>query len=154
MKTLNRKRFITLSAIAAGFISLFSFCFASWTFVQDKDVGFGFQSSEAKPVAYIVGKNEKYSSIEKAVSVANGLDSSKKIGYQTGTTGEYYVTGDESWGFAGFDALGVGYSTGALAVQDLINGNALAAAGNNEYGRCDKGMVQMILAKLYLNAEV
>ena len=38
--------------------------------------------------------------------------------------------------------------------QDLINGNALAAAGNNEYGRCDKGMVQMILAKLYLNAEV
>lgn len=77
MKTLNRKRFITLSAIAAGFISLFSFCFGSWTFVQDKDLGFGFQSSKAKPVAYIVGKNEKYSSIEKAVSVANGLDSSK-----------------------------------------------------------------------------
>lgn len=77
MKTLNRKRFITLSAIAAGFISLFSFCFGSWTFIHDQDVGFGFQSSEAKPVAYIVGRDEKYSSIEKAVSVANGLDSSK-----------------------------------------------------------------------------
>lgn len=61
--------------------------------------------------------------VEDVEKILNGLDSSKKIGYQTGTTGEYYVTGDESWGFAGFDALGVGYSTGALAVQDLINGN-------------------------------
>lgn len=38
--------------------------------------------------------------------------------------------------------------------EALINGNDLAAAGKNEYGRCDKGMVQMILAKLYLNAEI
>ena len=81
MKTLNRKRFITLSAIVAGFISLFSFCFASWTFVQDKDVGFGFQSSEAKPVAYIVGRDEKYTTIEKAVKVANALDPTAKTSY-------------------------------------------------------------------------
>ncbi len=32
--------------------------------------------------------------------------------------------------------------------------SALAEPGRNEYGRCDKGMVQMILAKLYLNAEI
>ncbi len=38
--------------------------------------------------------------------------------------------------------------------KDLLAGNDLAAAGKNEYGRCDKGMVQMILAKLYLNAEI
>ena len=37
---------------------------------------------------------------------------------------------------------------------DLINGNGLASAGSGEYGRADKGMVMMILAKLYLNAEV
>jgi len=36
----------------------------------------------------------------------------------------------------------------------LIDGSDLAEAGKNEYGRCDKGMVMMILAKLYLNAEV
>ncbi len=78
MKTLNRKRFITLSAIAAGFISLFSFCFGSWTFVQDKDVGFGFQSSEAKPVAYLSSnKDVKYSSLDKAVKVAKGLANSQ-----------------------------------------------------------------------------
>ena len=38
--------------------------------------------------------------------------------------------------------------------KDLINGNDLAAEGTNVYGRCDKGFVKMILAKLYLNAEV
>lgn len=38
--------------------------------------------------------------------------------------------------------------------KELINGNDLAAEGTNVYGRCDKGFVKMILAKLYLNAEV
>lgn len=38
--------------------------------------------------------------------------------------------------------------------NDLISGTALAEPGKNVYGRCDKGMVQMILAKLYLNAEI
>ena len=38
--------------------------------------------------------------------------------------------------------------------NDLLDGSDLAEPGKNEYGRCDKGMVQMILAKLYLNAEV
>lgn len=71
MKMLNRKRFITLSAIAAGFISLFSFCFGSWTFIQDQDVGFGFQDSNAQPVAYIDGKDTiKYSTVKKALDVA------------------------------------------------------------------------------------
>lgn len=36
----------------------------------------------------------------------------------------------------------------------LIEGDDLAAEGENVYGRCDKGFVKMILAKLYLNAEV
>lgn len=38
--------------------------------------------------------------------------------------------------------------------KDLLAGNDLAAPGKNEYGRADKGLVQMILAKLYLNAEI
>lgn len=36
----------------------------------------------------------------------------------------------------------------------LADDSALAGVGRNIYGRCDKGMVKMILAKLYLNAEV
>lgn len=38
--------------------------------------------------------------------------------------------------------------------KELIEGKDLAAEGQNVYGRCDKGFVKMILAKLYLNAEV
>lgn len=39
-------------------------------------------------------------------------------------------------------------------LKDLIGGTALPEVGRNEYGRCDKGLAQMLLAKLYLNAEV
>ena len=46
-----------------------------------------------------------------------------KVGVQTGTTGQFYVEGDEGWGFAGFPVEGVGYKNGSLAVQDLLNGN-------------------------------
>ena len=38
--------------------------------------------------------------------------------------------------------------------NNLLGGNDLAAIGANEYGRADKGLVKMILAKLYLNAAV
>lgn len=38
--------------------------------------------------------------------------------------------------------------------KDLIENAALRAPGAAEYGRADKGLVMMILAKLYLNAEV
>ncbi len=47
-----------------------------------------------------------------------------KIGVQTGTTGQYFVNGDEDWGFdgiAGFTANG--YNNGGLAVNDMKNGN-------------------------------
>lgn len=37
---------------------------------------------------------------------------------------------------------------------ELLADSNLADPGKNEYGRADKGLVQMILAKLYLNAEV
>ena len=38
--------------------------------------------------------------------------------------------------------------------KDLLASNDLAEAGKAEYGRADKGLVMMILAKLYLNAQV
>ena len=44
-------------------------------------------------------------------------------GFQSGTTAQYYVEGDEEWGFPGLKAQAKGYDSGALAVQDMINGN-------------------------------
>lgn len=55
-------------------------------------------------------------------AILNTFDAETKIGVQNGTTGQFYVEGDESWGFAGFAATCVGYKNGSLAVQDLING--------------------------------
>ena len=51
------------------------------------------------------------------------LSSDKKIGVQTGTTGQFYVEGDPDWGFDGYDVECVGYKSGSLAVQDMLNGN-------------------------------
>ena len=50
-----------------------------------------------------------------------------KVGVQNGTTGLYYVEGDDDWGFDGYTNLdATGYTTVALAVQDLIAGNVAA----------------------------
>lgn len=56
-------------------------------------------------------------------AILNAKTDSTKIGFQNGTTGEFYVGGDEGWGFPGFPVKSVGYKSGSLAVQDLLNGN-------------------------------
>jgi len=61
--------------------------------------------------------------VEDVEAVLKGLDTSTKVGVQTGTTGQFYLEGDEDWGFEGFDVEVVGYKSGSLAVQDMINGN-------------------------------
>lgn len=60
---------------------------------------------------------------EEVEAYLSGLDSSTKIGFQTGTTAQFYVEGDEEWGFDGFPVKGVGYKSDSLAVQDMLNGN-------------------------------
>lgn len=66
---------------------------------------------------------DKCKTAEDVEKILNSYDDTTKIGYQNGTTGQFYVNGDEGWGFAGFKAKGVGYKNGSLAVQDMINGN-------------------------------
>ncbi len=56
-------------------------------------------------------------------AILKSKDSKTKIGYQNGTTGQFYVEGDEGWGFEGFKTSTTGYRNGSLAVQDLLNGN-------------------------------
>ena len=57
------------------------------------------------------------------IAVLNGFDSSIKVGFQNGTTGQFFVEGDEGWGFEGFSVTPVGYKNGSLAIQDMLNGN-------------------------------
>ncbi len=60
---------------------------------------------------------------EDVEAVLSGLDSKTRIGVQNGTTGKFYVEGDEDWGFQGYNVECVGYKSGSLAVQDMLNGN-------------------------------
>ncbi len=61
--------------------------------------------------------------VEDVEAVLNALPAETKIGVQTGTTGQFYVTGDADWGFAGFPVNCTTYEVGSLAAQDLLNGN-------------------------------
>jgi len=56
-------------------------------------------------------------------AILAGFDDKTSIGVQNGTTAQYYVEGDADWGFDGFAATCTGYTSGALAVQDMLNGN-------------------------------
>ena len=60
---------------------------------------------------------------EEVEEVLKGLGSDVTIGCQTGTTGQFYVDGDERLGFEGLTAQSRGYQNASLAMQDLINGN-------------------------------
>lgn len=71
--------------------------------------------------------------------ILKGFDNTTKIGYQNGTTAQFYVLGDAEWEFDGFAVEGKGYDNGALAVQDLINGNI-------SYVIIDAAPAQMIAA--------
>lgn len=61
--------------------------------------------------------------VEDVEKILNSFGEETKIGFQNGTTGQLYVEGDEDWGFAGYKVTGKGYGSGALAVQDMLNGN-------------------------------
>lgn len=56
-------------------------------------------------------------------AILNATEGAATVGFQNGTTGNFYVVGDADWGFDGLNVQPKGYDNGALAVQDLINGN-------------------------------
>lgn len=56
-------------------------------------------------------------------AILSAKDKSYTIGTQAGTTGFMYSNGDEGFGYEGFTNLTTNaYSTGALAMMDLVNG--------------------------------
>lgn len=60
---------------------------------------------------------------EDVEAILSKFGSDIKIGVQNGTTGQFYVEGDADWGFDGYKTECIGYKSGSLAVQDMINGN-------------------------------
>lgn len=59
--------------------------------------------------------------IEDVEAILNELDDSTVIGVQKGTTGNFYVEGNAD--YEGFDVETKVFTSGSLAIQDMINGN-------------------------------
>lgn len=57
------------------------------------------------------------------ITKLNSMNNDVKVGVQSGTTGQFFCEGDEGWGFDGFAFETVPLANGALAVQDVLNGN-------------------------------
>ena len=60
---------------------------------------------------------------EDVAAILNEKDATTKVGFQAGTTGQFYTEGDADWGFDGYAVEAIGYDNGSLAVQDMLNGN-------------------------------
>lgn len=72
---------------------------------------------------------------EDVEKVLAGLAKDTKIGVQTGTTGQDYLTGAN--GFAGFKNLkDVGFTTGSLAISAMINGDVSLVIIDEAPGTC------------------
>ncbi len=101
---------------------------AGLTITEDRKESVNFSKSyyNASQKIVVLESNTDYDECktkEDVEAILNELDSDAKIGVQIGTTGQFYVEGDEDWGFEGFDVKCIGYKSGSLAVQDMINGN-------------------------------
>lgn len=56
-------------------------------------------------------------------AILKGFGKDVKVGVQSATTGQKYCEGDADWGFDGFGFTTMPYNSGALAVQNILNGN-------------------------------
>ena len=61
--------------------------------------------------------------VEDVVAILNAMGADIKAGAQTGTTGELYIEGDDEFGFDGYNVTLETYNSGAMAVEDMLNGN-------------------------------
>lgn len=84
---------------------------------------------QASQKIVVASDNTDFDECKTAEDVENVLKAlaGKKVGYQIGTTGNWYVAGDEGWGFDGFANIEAkGYKTAQLAIQDIVNGQIYA----------------------------
>ncbi len=91
-----------------------------------KLVSFSDTYYEAAQKLIVKSDDDKFDSCktkEDVEKLLDGLDKSVKIGVQSGTTGNSYVKGDDSFGFDGLKAEAVGYTNGSLAVTAMLNGD-------------------------------
>jgi len=68
---------------------------------------------------------------EDVAAILAELDKTSKIGCQTGTTGEFYIKGDEDLGFDGLKAEAATYKYVALAITAMQQGQVKYVIADN-----------------------
>ena len=98
----------------------------------------------ASQMLIVAGDDTTFDNCKTAADVEaifNTFGTNVVVGVQKGTTGEFYCKGDAGWGFDGFGFTTKANTTGALAVQDIVNGNA-------QYVIIDEGPAKAITANV------
>lgn len=62
-------------------------------------------------------------SADEIIAVLNEMTEQTVIGVQAGTTGQFFVEGNEDWEFTKLPVTCKTYKNGSLAIQDMLNGN-------------------------------
>ncbi len=96
----------------------------------------------------VIAKSGSAIAAATSVEQIEGLLEGKKIGFQNGTVGEYYVKGDADWEFEGVkNATAVGYTNGAAAVlalnNDQIDCIVIDIEPAKQYVKANTGIVAM-----------
>lgn len=100
---------------------------AGITVNEDRLASYDFTSPyyEASQKLVVDKNNNKFDNCKTADDVEDVLKTldGEKIGFQNGTTGNWYVKGDDDWGFDGFSNIeAIGYQTAQLAIQEIKDG--------------------------------
>ncbi len=101
---------------------------AGLTVTEDRAKVIDFTTSyySSSQVLIVRESETAFDDCETAEDVENVLKTlkKKKASFQNGTTGQFYVEGDEGFGYEGFSNITAqGSKSGALAVQSLYNGS-------------------------------
>lgn len=81
---------------------------------------------QASQQLIVKGDDTKFDECKTAddvIAILKTMDNTTNIGFQNGTTGQLFTESTGDYESNGFKVTAKGYSSGALAVQDVVNGN-------------------------------
>lgn len=115
-------------SVAAGYSDI---GMAGITVNPDRELSFDFTNTyyNASQKLIVLESNTDFDNCKTVADVEEVLKGlqGKKIGYQTATMGNWYIDGDEDFGFEGFANIeGVGNASLQFVTLDVLNGNLYA----------------------------
>lgn len=93
---------------------------------RKESVTFSESYYQASQQLIVKGDDTKFDECKTAddvIAILKTMDNTTNIGFQNGTTGQIFTESTGDYESNGFKVTAKGYSSGALAVQDVVNGN-------------------------------